>query len=190
MQGYIVPGKRIEFSCPACQTLIGSQNPHYDPILGGDFCCPSCGSISHVPASFFTKANPVGLKITASILVPISEFSDWYYAHPIFRSLIETQDQALSLYEYYGLWAYCAKCYHRYKSSALAGLPIAQSVQERGGQFLNRASSEKSAKDMNALISGNCPSCSSEILMAIMTDIPDDVRKGIKQWQKDGSWPK
>src|SRR3990172_5607924 len=170
----LISGGGIEFICPVCKTSIGSKNPNYDLIFGGDLSCPNCESILHVPAAFFTKNNPTGLKITASVLIPISEFSDWYYAHPIFRSLIEAQDAALSFYEYYGLWAYCAKCYYRYKSSALAGFPRAQSTKKYGGQFINLASSEKSAKDMNALISGNCPSCGSENLIAIMTDIPND----------------
>lgn len=92
----VIPGKKIEFSCPVCQTSIGSHNPHFDPILGGDFFCPSCGSISHVPAAFFTKPNPAGLKITAGVLVPISEFSAWYYAHPIFRALSKAQVKVLA----------------------------------------------------------------------------------------------
>ena len=184
------PWKRDQICMSGLSNGDWFYDSHYDPVLGGDFSCQSCGSISHVPPGFFTKHETHGLKITAGVLVPISDFSDWYYSHPIIRSILKDHDEGLlNLYEYYGLSAYCAKCEYRYKNSSLYGLPMAQSTQKHGGQFINWGSSEKSAKDMNALISGSCPSCGSEMLMAIMTEIPDDVRQGIEQWQRDGSWP-
>jgi hypothetical protein len=115
-------------------------------------------------------------------LVPISQFGEWYFNHPIFCSLLKTKD--VDLLPQYGLWAFCAKCYHAYKSTILDELPMLQTMRKHGGSLFFTAKSEESAIDLRSLASGHCPSCGHENLIAIMTDIPAYVREVIKEWER------
>jgi len=175
----------IEFQCPMCSERITYPNPRVEPILGGHFECNSCKDISHIPSAFFSAAKPPGLKITAGVLVPIAQWSEWYHSHPAFCSLLRTN--STSLHDNYGLWAFCARCYYLYQKSVLSVLSLTQ----QGGPTLPfGASSIESALEMRALTAGHCPRCGDAVLIAIMADVPVYVREAIETWKHTGVWPR
>jgi hypothetical protein len=110
------------------------------------------------------------------VIVPIKDFSEWYFHHPIVESLMTTNSTAL-LYEY-GLWGCCGKCCYRYERTVLYLLPAVQDADSHKVSFM--AKSDKSAGDFRALQSGKCPSCGHDKMICIITDIPGYVREAIK----------
>jgi hypothetical protein len=164
---------KLVFKCPNCGLDMSVKALEIAPVAGSFVLCKNCKNIAHVPSGYQTDANPVDLKITGSVQVPMSKFADWYFENPLIVSLIES-----GLSDFltdYGLWAFCSKCYHQYKSTVLVSLPISQ----RAGGFFFNANSAESADDMNSLRSGHCPSCGNDYLLVIAAEIPDYVRGAI-----------
>lgn len=163
----------LVFKCPTCPHAISVALDQIDQIIGANVVCSDCKNVAHVPGAYRTDPKPVGLKITGGVSVTINKFGDWYFSHPLIDSLIKA-GQADFLYDY-GLWAYCAGCYHQYPATVLTFLPIAQ----RSGGLVFTAQTPESAKDMESLISGHCPSCGNNSLIVIVADIPNYVRSAI-----------
>lgn len=162
----------LSFLCPTCQLSTAPDKcSDVDPIIGHNYKCFHCSGVSHVPGAFNSSSIPTDAKITGGVLVPIIQYSEYCYSHPIFRSYVETQKS--DLFDNYGLWAYCAKCYHIYNRPVLNSFITMQSIGPKSFTFL--AKTDQSAKDMEALSSGRCPSCSHDTLIAVITDVPDYV---------------
>jgi hypothetical protein len=162
------------FKCPTCPNAIQVALSEIKPIIGVNVLCQNCRNVAHVPSGYRTTPNPEGLKITGSVQVSIAKFGDWYFSHQLIESLIKTGQS--DLLADYGLYGFCAKCYHQYQNTVLVYLPIAQ----RSGSFLFSTKTPESANDMNALRSGHCPSCGHDSLLVIATEIPDYVRTAIR----------
>jgi hypothetical protein len=171
------------FKCPTCPNTISVTLQQIDPIVGISVLCSSCKNISHIPGIYKTDPKPAGMRITGGIRVPIAEFSDWYYKHPLITSLVEKGQS--DLLNDYGVWAFCSACYHQYPSTILTSLAISQSMAQRGaGGFMLMANTPDSKKDMNALGAGHCSHCNQTFLIVIATEIPDYVRSVIKSKMK------
>ena len=167
------PGTRIELPCPSCNVSIGLEDAKYDDIFGGDFFCPNCRNICHVPGAFFTGSDTRGLCVTAAVPVSMSDFSQWYDSHPLVSS---ADAECRVMHDHYGLFVYCKNCLHRYSSAAVLTWRRAQLTAAAGGTMLFQAASRESRDDFDALNAGGCPLCHSEMLLAIVTTIPDYVR--------------
>jgi hypothetical protein len=164
---------KLVFECPNCRNLTRIALSEIKPIIGVNVLCENCKNVAHVPSGYRTTPNPADLKITGSVPVTIAKFGDWYFSHPLIESLINTGQSDL-LFDY-GLYGFCAKCYHQYQNTILGSLPIAQ----RSGGFFFSARTTESANDMNALRSGHCPSCGHDSLLVIAAEIPEYVRIAI-----------
>jgi hypothetical protein len=164
---------KLAFKCPSCQNEMNLNPNSIAPIVGSFLKCQKCKNIVHVPSGYQTSNSPVGLKITGSVQVSITKFGDWYFEHPLITSLIEEGNSDLLVD--YGLWGFCAKCNHQYKTTNLSSLPIAQ----RAGGLVYSARTPESANEMNSLLSGHCPSCGNDYLLVIAAEIPDYVRAAI-----------
>lgn len=160
----------IHFNCPICESLIEYSDSRVDPFHGKFFQCHKCKIISHVSGGTIFGPHCA----TACILLPISNWSEWYYNHPM------TKNENMKFHDYYGLWAFCAKCYHQYQVTVLSMLAtVKESLKYVNGDAFFKANAEKSAADMKALIAGKCPTCEHDTVMAVMTDIPDHVHQEI-----------
>lgn len=191
----------INIACPGCKgishvpgvykiedqkTIILCENcsqklrvPFTEPAKELVVTCPKCRH------EFAYHAEPKlpNNKICGSVRVPIANFSDLYYEHPIITSLISKGDS--DILNDYGLWAFCAKCNYQFPSHLLTTLAINQSMAKRGGgEMLFMANSSQSAKDMNALRAGHCSRCNHKDLIVVVTVIPDRVRTAVQSKKK------
>lgn len=166
--------EELVFKCPSCPSAVRTSLNKIDPLVGAHVTCPGCMNIAHVPGSYKVKLESVPSKITGKITVGVSvaiaHFGEWYFGHPQVDSLIKAGQSDLLVD--YGLWAFCAGCYHQYTATALIPFTLAQHA--RGSVFMART--PESAKDMQSLTSGRCLSCGHEDLIVIVSDIPDYVR--------------
>jgi hypothetical protein len=147
-----------------------------DPVIGINVVCSNCKNISHIPGAFGRGTLPPNLKITGGVIVPIREFGDWYFHHPVAKSLMNKESTEF-LYEY-GLWGSCGKCFRQYEKTVLYVFPAYQDMNPEQITFM--ANSAESADDFRALMSGKCPSCGYDKMICIMTDIPGYVQEAIK----------
>jgi hypothetical protein len=168
----------LTFKCPTCPSAVFVTRQQIDPVIGINVVCPGCRNVSHVPGGYKTEPNPIGLKITAGVQVPIARFADWYFEHPLISSLVKSGQS--DLLNEYGLWGFCAGCYHQFPATTLGMLPVAQ----RAGGFVFTARTPDSAKDMDSLRAGHCSSCTNKNLIVVVTDIPDYVRTTIVEHRK------
>ena len=166
----VVKGEMIQFKCPTCPNTVSVALQQIDLIIGVSVLCPRCKNVAHVPGVYKTTPSSPGMKISGSVRVPISQFSDWFYAHPYITALIKSGQSEL-LYDY-GLWGFCAACYHQFPATVLWSVSIAQ----RAGGFVFGAQTPESARDMNALIAGHCSHCQHRELIVVAAEIPDYVR--------------
>ncbi len=166
-------GRSLVFKCPTCKGTNRIALSDIKPMIGVFVLCETCKNVSHVPSEYSTTPKPTGLEITGSLPVSISKFGDWYFSHPLIDVLIKAGQS--NLLADYGLWAFCANCYHQYEKTVLPSFPIMHGVGS--GLYLTRTA--ESTQDMNALLSGHCPSCSHDILLVIVAKIPEYVRNAI-----------
>jgi hypothetical protein len=167
----VIQGGELRFQCPTCPGGVAVDLGPMDPITGVNAVCPNCRNVSHVPGGYRAGQKPAGLRIWGGVKVPIARFGDWYAAHPLVASLVESGQS--DILNDYGLWAFCASCYHQVPATVLTSLPMAQ----RASGFVFTARTPGSARDMESLVSGRCPSCGHGELIAIVADIPDYVRQ-------------
>jgi len=161
--------KGVRFACPTCKLPNYCWVSDMADDVGANVLCGHCGNISHVPAAFKNAKDAVGLEIPGCSYVPIAEFEDWLMSHPVYSS--ENIEDLGS----YGLWAFCADCKHQFSSTVLPTFSIA--VGMKG--FVFNAKTQKSSDDMRGLLDGKCPACGDKYLLALMIEIPDEVRESI-----------
>ena len=171
----------LRFQCPTCRLPVRVERSKIDTIVGINVTCSNCKNISHVPGAFGTGILPSNLKITGGVIVPIKEFAEWYFHHPVMKSLMN--EKKIELLFDYGLWGYCAKCFYQYKSTVLSILPVYQDIKPEKIVFM--AKSDESVDDFNSLLSRECPSCGHDKIIGIITDIPDYVQEAIKAKKGD-----
>jgi len=134
ISGEPIEGKQLRYLCPACKLPVWVERSKIVPVIGLNVQCANCKNISHVPGAFGSGALPPNLKITGGVIVPIKQFSEWYFHHPVVKSLLnEKQTELLSSY---GLWGYCRKCFHQYRSTVLSMLPVYQEINSGQTSFL------------------------------------------------------
>lgn len=169
----------IRYHCPLCQSLNIVSLDQVHEFVGVQVLCSSCNIASHVPGIVKWDSKAKGIKITAGVKVRISEFSDWYFAHPINQSLLRSKK--LLDHCQYGLWAYCANCQHQYKNTVLSEFSFANP------NTIFTAHSTSSARDWEGLMDGRCPECSHSDLIVIVTDIPEYIIKDLNKRRKQAS---
>jgi len=165
---------KLVFKCPTCPANITVSLAQIDRIAGANVLCTGCKNIVHVPGAYGSNAKSVGLKITGGVTVTIADFNEWWGNHRLVASLLK--DGELDLLYDYGLWAFCEKCYHRYHPYAVFCLPVGQRATS------TKISTElmpESGRDLEALLSGYCPSCHHSRFIVIVAEIPDYVRTTI-----------
>jgi len=160
-----------QFSCPTCHSPIFCEHSKIADDVGANVVCGLCGNISHVPSTLKDRNGLSQALVYGCVFVPISEFGEWYDSHPVFETLLHNRES--EILHSYGLWAFCAKCKHQYKSSVLAVFPLFKATQ---GGFFN-ANTQESAKDMKSLMDGHCSSCGDSNLIAVIVDIPQHMRE-------------
>lgn len=168
-----IESEELVFKCPSCSSAVRTSLNQIDPLVGVHVACPGCRNIAHVLGSYKVKLESVPSKITGKITggvsVAIAHFSEWYFGHPQVDSLIKAGQSDLLID--YGLWAFCAGCYHQYTATAL--IPFILTQRARGLVFMART--PESAKDMQSLTSERCLRCSHKDLIVIVTEIPGYV---------------
>ena len=169
-------GDMLRFLCPTCRNPVLVERSKIEQVAGINVMCPECKNISHVPGAFRTGKLPTDLKITGGVIVPIKEFGEWYFDHPIVNSLIN-KGQHEFLYEY-GLYGFCSKCFHQYGSTILFMLPCEQDMKSQYTVFM--AKTAESGEDLKSLLSGKCPSCGHDKMISIVTNIPIYVQEAIR----------
>lgn len=174
-------GKMLRYLCPTCMLPVRVERSKIDLIVGTNVICSNCKNISHIPGAFATGTLPSNLRITGGVIVPIKDFSDWYFHHPIAKSLLSAKSTSL-LYEY-GLWGTCTKCSHQYQRTVLHLLSAFQDGDPSKIMFM--AKSAESADDFRALMSGKCPSCGYDKMICIITDVPGYVRETIEAKRRE-----
>jgi hypothetical protein len=164
----VIEGVRVlvRFACPTCNIPNYCDGSNIAEYVGVMVECENCGNVSHVPAAFKNATDTSRLEIRGCSYVPIAEFRDWFFAHPSF-SLANADDSGS-----YGLWAYCARCKHRFASTVLPSF-----VTSMGRRTVFLANTPTSGEDMTGLLDGRCPECSDSNLLALMIDIPSSVRE-------------
>ena len=116
--------------------------------------------------------------------VPIAQFSDWALAHPSLRTPDAKLRPDAEFHGNYGLWGICAGCHHQYASTVIAAWTSWGGKLFAGATVVFNANAEKSREDFEALSKGKCPHCGSPDLIAIMVDVPKDIRDGINSEKK------
>jgi len=159
----------VKFLCPTCRLPNYCYDSSVADEAGAMVECGHCGNIAHVPAAYKSLSDTSLLEIRGCSYVPMTEFRDWFFAHPCYSS-----DNAED-WGSYGLWAYCALCKHQLASTVLSIFPAASMA----GGLVFTAHSPASAKDMEGLLEGKCPACAERNLLALMIHIPDAVRQKI-----------
>lgn len=164
---------QVRYDCPTCGVPVRCPYESIHPVVGAMVECPTCGNVSHVSPLDQNGdfADRLEASVCACVLVPIDEFSDWYFAHPV----CEGADPAIEAS--YGLWAYCARCKHQFSSSVLFSVAMTDSV----GSMIFNANSPESAQDFNALTEGHCPDCGHGNLLALRTRAPERIRTAIQE---------
>ena len=166
----------VKFLCPTCSLPNICFDENIADTVGVLVDCRHCGNVSHVPTAYRTQADVSALAIRGGILVPISEFGDWFFAHPSYSS------KDAELYGSYGLWGFCAGCNHRFARTVLAMLPVF--AQFKKGIFDFNAKSKESADDFESLTNNSCGNCGHPNLIALMVDIPQYVRQALEAERK------
>lgn len=173
-------GNLLRYLCPTCNLPVWVPRSRIDRIVGVSVQCPNCKNISHVPGAFWEGALPRNFNITGGVIVQVKQFNEWYLNHPVVKSLMN--NHRIELQAHYGLYGFCGKCFHQYRSTVLSMLDVYQNMEP--GHIIFNAKSAESADDFNALLSGKCPSCGSDKMICIVTDIPDYVEEAIAAKRK------
>ncbi len=178
---FFVEDAQLYFKCPTCPDACSVYLEQIDPIGGVLVVCPGCGNIAHVPGCYRTQPESPGFDITGGVLMPIKEFTDWFLSHPLIASM-KSKRAYTHLYDY-GLWALCPACGYRYSPTVLAyNLPFMKIRDASGSVLLTKT--EESATETSSLQAGCCPSCGHQEITAIVSDIPDYVRKAFSANRK------
>jgi len=164
----------VKFLCPTCSLPNTCFDSNIADAVGALVQCRHCGNVCHVPTAYRTQRDVSGLAVRGGICVPIVEFADWFFAHPSYMSA------NAEIYASYGLWGFCAGCYHGYASTVLVMLPA---FAQAKGVFFN-AKSNESADDFKALTDKHCRSCGHSDLIALMVDVPQCVRDAVDAERK------
>jgi len=171
----IVSETQLIFFCPTCNGSVTVNTQQIHPVIGVNAICPGCGNVAHVPGSYRAEPVPSDIQITFGVKVPISRYVDWLFSHSTVSSLKQNGELDL-LYSNYGLWAFCSECYYKYSPIVLAyTYPLYRMSKDTAG-FLLSSSRPEPMKEILALHEGHCPSCSSEQMIIIVADIPDNIR--------------
>lgn len=165
---------RLSFSCPTCGSTVYPDPSRIDSLVGLSVQCPGCKNISHVPGGFASGSPSPDLKITGGVLVPIEQLAEWFYAHPVRKSLFDTRETDLLAHD--GLRGFCASCLHRFRGNILYQFCVVSWMTPYSTGLLFTAHSPESKRDMEALLEGKCPSCGCDRIIAILADIPRYVR--------------
>lgn len=172
---YKLPSEKTIISCVNCGQKL--RVPYTPPGGGKPVTCPKCRhEFPYQAIPEFPKT-----KITGSIRVSITGFSDLYYAHPWITAVVGKGES--DLLNNYGLWAFCASCLHAFPPTVLTTLAIQQSMAARGstGGFIFNANSEASAKDMRGLQKGQCAYCGHKEILVLAAEITDSMRAEIRR---------
>lgn len=172
---YKLPSETTIIVCVNCGQKL--RVPYTPPGSGRPVTCPKCRT------EFPYQAIPdlPKAKISGSIRVPVTGFSELYYAHPWIAAVVGKGES--DLLNNYGLWAFCASCLHAFPPSVLSTLAIQQSMEARGstGGFIFNANSEASAKDMGGLRKGQCAHCGHKEILVLVAEITDAMRAEIRK---------
>ncbi|MHB1314575.1 MAG: hypothetical protein ACYCX2_03725 [Christensenellales bacterium] len=170
----LISGGKFTFKCPICQSTIIVSIQNVDAIIGINVICLSCKNVIHVPGGYKTWPKPSGLKITGGVQVPISNYVDWFFSHPLVVSLKKSNKMDL-LYDY-GLWGFCPSCYYQYSATVLSyTFPVFHMSKPSEG-FVLLTSRPDSENVVSSLKSGHCPKCSNTNLIVIVAEIPSYVQ--------------
>jgi hypothetical protein len=171
----------ITFECNDCggTTHVRRENI-YQPHRGVLWNCSWCNSVFYVPPEY-CQNGVANSSIPATMLVPIREFGNWYFAHPVYASLGKNTE----VLNGDGLWCFCAECHHRFASGVLTSFALYQQMARSGALeiaagFIFAAQSAHSAEEMKALQAGGCPECGCESLLCLLSDLPPAVRQVIQ----------
>lgn len=167
-----------KFACPSCGLPNWCSDELLDERMGASFVCTHCTNISHIPGGFKSHKPASGLVIRSCVYMAISEFYHWYQRHPCC-----SPDNA-DTFGYYGLWAFCGECKHRYTPSVLPFFGAGASV----GKSVFFARSEESAVDLEALQNNHCPECGDSHLLALAIEVPDYIRRVRETGAEPDSW--
>jgi hypothetical protein len=163
----------MAFVCISCNSAVGFPLQIVDKFVGKCIQCEKCENLSHVPGAARLnrgrKGKITNIEIVAGEKMKITDFPNWYFENPLVKDMIANGKS--EIHNHYGLYAYCAKCTYEYEHHILAQFALAS--QAAGSVF--NASSQKSAKDMNALHASQCPQCSNSNIVVIARDATDDV---------------
>ncbi len=168
----------VNFLCPTCSSQNTALDSQIHDVTGVLVKCAHCGNVSHVPSAYKAKGDMSGLSVHGGVRVPIAEFGDWMFGHPLFS----TADA--EIYGSYGLWGLCAGCHHRYASTVLVMFPAMEQFRETAFG----AKSKESAEDLKALSERHCPNCRDANLITILVDIPNYVRDAAAATSNKQSW--
>lgn len=166
--------QELEFLCPTCENRISLDTKIIDSLLGHHIACNRCSNISHIPSIFKNNVAPKNTYITGGVLVPVKEYRDYCFNHPVHRYHVNALES--KYFDDYGFYAFCANCHHRFTTPMLTTFILQSSSRPH---MIFSANTEQSAKEMEGLSSGFCFSCRSDILVSIITEIPDNVRDKI-----------
>lgn len=158
----------IIFPCPLCETLNTVHFDEIHPILGGQPMCQNCQGIFHIPGGYRTGSEVSSLSIYAALPVAIRKFYLFYQNHPVIHSLEEQGITRIIIQ--YGIWGFCQKCHHEFSPAVLMNLP--QTSQEIVDL---RSLSSDEMVEMQSLRRGQCPYCSHNILLVIISEVPHYV---------------
>lgn len=170
---YKVEVERTIILCEQCSQKL--RVPFTDPGKERVVTCPKCRH----EFPYHAEVQLPKKRIYGSIRLPIADFSDLYYEHPMITAEVSRGES--DLFNDHGLWIFCGKCLHAFPSTLTATLAIHQSMAKRGagGMFFN-ANSPASAKDMDGLLKNRCAHCGYNEILILVTEIPEEVRRAIK----------
>lgn len=175
----------LRFLCPTCSTPNTVLDADINDLAGALVICDDgCQNVSHVPAAYKTRPDASDLVVHGGVRVPIAEFNDWMLAHPSFRTPDGKLRSDVQFHGNYGLWGFCAGCQHKYASTVIAASPSWGGELYAESMVIFNANSEESRQDFEALSKKQCPRCGSPDLIAIMVDVPKDVRDAITAEKK------
>jgi hypothetical protein len=170
----------ITFPCPTCTRQVAVPVSKIDDRRGTLWGCRSCHDHFYLCGRDPDNNQHKGQFVTAGVFVPIANWQEWYTGHPVYLSLGETS----WMLNEHGLWGFCASCERQLLTTVLCAfvnyqlfLPM-KAAGARGYVF--GATSAESAREMEALQGGACQNCGAKELVAIMTEIPQHIRQGIR----------
>ena len=151
--------------CWGCQTDLVCPISIIDDVVGAHRECHRCQTITHIPAVYKTSVEPYP-PLSVFVRLPISNFRSWGNQHPCWV-LQDPEELA-----FYGLFAFCGSCDHRYKNSVLVSYLVSFS-----DRIVFGAKSAASAKDFEGLRERKCPACGNSTLRVLITEVPENVRQ-------------